>query len=406
MGDSYHPGYAGPYDRTYDRYDDRAPPRDRGAYYRSQYDDHYSRSYPPRDRDDYHYPRPREPPRPSARDEQYTFRGAADRYPPPRPPQGQFTFESHHPSAPRFPPAAPSAQSSSRRHDDRKRDGRRPPGPRGRGGFGPRGRGGRPAHTRDILSKAGREPTPELLEGMNADGQERFHEVESDSEADDDHSVIDLTRSDPLDEPRNKRQKVEEPEQAPAPKWSNPDPYTALPPPETLGAPKKDIVQVIRKAKNDAANKADGAKYSATQNADFISFNDMGDEDMSDASESSREEQPPAHAPKAPRGFSHRDSFHAHLSNQPTAINGQPPVPAQASNANRGPPSPPPGFVMPTDQELMEQYVGGGTSKKRKQPKVKADSAFNVVEEWEENGTDPTPWCKVDHSRTANTGLR
>ena len=80
------------------------------------------------------------------------------------------------------------------------------------------------------------------------------------------------------DVPR-KRAKVE-PTEAPArPQWSNPDPYTVLPPPETLGAPKKDIVQVIRKAKNEQASKSEGADNVAG-NADFISFN-FGDDDNS-----------------------------------------------------------------------------------------------------------------------------
>lgn len=58
------------------------------------------------------------------------------------------------------------------------------------------------------------------------------------------------------------------------PKWSNPEIYSALPPPEELRPGKKiDFVQLIRKAKNEAAEKADGNNAVAA-NDDFISFGD------------------------------------------------------------------------------------------------------------------------------------
>ena len=60
------------------------------------------------------------------------------------------------------------------------------------------------------------------------------------------------------------------------PKWSNPDPYTVLPPPEETTGKKTDFVKLIRKAKNLAAEKAAGHNAVAA-NDDFISF---GDEDV------------------------------------------------------------------------------------------------------------------------------
>jgi non-canonical poly(A) RNA polymerase PAPD5/7 len=59
------------------------------------------------------------------------------------------------------------------------------------------------------------------------------------------------------------------------PKWSNPDPYTALPPPDETTGKKTDFVKLIRKAKNQEAEKA-AAHNSVAANDDFISF---GDED-------------------------------------------------------------------------------------------------------------------------------
>jgi hypothetical protein len=106
-----------------------------------------------------------------------------------------------------------------------------------------------------------RETTPEQFEGMD-EGRSRFKEVAESSEGDDS-----------ADDGPRKRTKVDATDATAAPKWSNPDPYTVLPPPETLGAPKKDIVQTIRKAKNDQAAKVD----KVADNSDFISFNFDGD---------------------------------------------------------------------------------------------------------------------------------
>ena len=93
---------------------------------------------------------------------------------------------------------------------------------------------------------------------MNTEGGTNFKEVLSDSESDaDEEDVVDLTAESDEDNAPRKRAKLEDHSDAGAarPKWSNPDPYTALPPPEAVGGPKKDIVQVIRKAKVDAGSK-------------------------------------------------------------------------------------------------------------------------------------------------------
>jgi non-canonical poly(A) RNA polymerase PAPD5/7 len=71
------------------------------------------------------------------------------------------------------------------------------------------------------------------------------------------------------------------------PKWSNPDPYTALPPPAAREK-KFDPVALIRKAKNEQASSS-SSKPAATDD-DFISF-DNEDDDM----------RPPPQAPRGPR---------------------------------------------------------------------------------------------------------
>ncbi|RMZ80164.1 hypothetical protein DV737_g3111, partial [Chaetothyriales sp. CBS 132003] len=56
------------------------------------------------------------------------------------------------------------------------------------------------------------------------------------------------------------------------PKWSNPDPYTALPPPTETTGKRIGVIKLIRKAKMDDANKSDNADMA--RNDDFIALDD------------------------------------------------------------------------------------------------------------------------------------
>ncbi|KAI9924118.1 hypothetical protein MW887_007358 [Aspergillus wentii] len=81
---------------------------------------------------------------------------------------------------------------------------------------------------------------------------------------------------------------------APTPKWSNPDPYTALPPPppDESQSKKVDVVKLIRKAR--VAENAQPAKTDAVAtNEDFISLGALGDEDQGNSNA-------PENAPKGP----------------------------------------------------------------------------------------------------------
>ncbi|EMC93008.1 hypothetical protein BAUCODRAFT_49110, partial [Baudoinia panamericana UAMH 10762] len=216
----------------------------------------------------------------------------------------------------------------------------------------------RPAHTRDLLTAPRRETTPEQLQGMNAYGQERFHEVDSSSDEDDDGEVdlIDLTNGsfdEIADQAANddaesqlprKRVKLNATVADDVPKWSNPDPYTALPPPETLGAPKKDIVEVIRKARNEA--KATSSNKNEIQdNVDFISF------DLDFTGDSGLE----------------RTSM---------AV------------------------------DLVAGMVKESRTRKRKRQAHQGKLLGDIIDEWEPNETDPTPWCRSAPARHGNAGLR
>ncbi|KAH9844813.1 Cid1 family poly A polymerase [Teratosphaeria destructans] len=420
MGDHYSPSYGG--QSRYDEYrDDRYDRND--AYDRNGgYDRYRDNSY--RSRDTYYGDREprrnyydREPyPR---SDNGFTFRGAAERYSPQDAhPQHAFDFRAPGPPGPRFPPAEQSGRSKPGSGGQRRKD----RGRGGRGGSGNRERGrfaSKAAHNRDILKNYGREPTPEQLEGMNLDGQERFKDVDSSSEAETADVAEDHTEDGPAPA---KRMKVEAAAEDAAPKWTNPDPYTALPPPETLGAPKKDIVRVIRRARNDATTMTDSSS-AVKNNADFIALNfdsdvangdasddsDASDEsDASDDSDESIVELPPPDAPKGPSGHSHHETLQG-ASKEPVAEVAPSSAAARtlpSSNTinfvlpvstNDGPPKPPAGFVMPTDEEIREQLTNTGKTgaKKRKRNDAAEAVDADIVDEWLPVGPNTTPCVRL-----------
>ncbi|KAK3691340.1 hypothetical protein LTR37_018701 [Vermiconidia calcicola] len=372
------------------------------------------------------------------READFTFRGAAareDNYRPGRP-EENFSFRAQGPQAPRFPPAAdyravpPPQQSRPRRAPEARRDQAKPPPPNQRNGrtYAGRGRGKpfhRPApHERDILQSTYRESTPEQLEGM--DGHARFNAIESSS---DDDSIVDLTHDTDDEEddggPR-KRMKTGAPASAEsaAPKWSNVEVYDALPPPDHLGPPKKDIVKAIRKAKVDAAAQSNTSN-AVKDNADFISFNfdeDMADDKVGDdSSAASSDHEPPSNAPAGPARYRLRGAANGkHVPNGRSAQLESPASPPQlfasrTQNRNDGlgpPPAPPTGFVMPSDEELAAQMAGSSNrgvnmpnGRKRKHVET-SNGIGDIVPEWRSNGTNSTPWCIVDHTQTAIPAMR
>lgn len=66
------------------------------------------------------------------------------------------------------------------------------------------------------------------------------------------------------------------------PKWSNPDPYTALPPPDAADRQRKDVVQLIRKARIQTKE----SRHSLpAETEDFIPCFDSSDEEAEDEGE-------------------------------------------------------------------------------------------------------------------------
>jgi non-canonical poly(A) RNA polymerase PAPD5/7 len=220
--------------------------------------------------------------------------------------QPDFTFTSGRPG-PQFPPAGPEGanQSQARRRNNRG----------GRGGRGGNQQGSdRSLRSNDAQSYGGRharetrgrgayrgfhKPAPHeraLLQNHDVGGPEhtlgvvsgsnRFLDLddlsasEEEMDIDDDKASDDAEAEAPAQQGRHKVTRTQSGNPADGdslPKWSNPDPYTVLPPPSDTTGKKRDFVQLIRKAKNqDAENPAEGNAVAA--NNDFISLDDDDEE--------------------------------------------------------------------------------------------------------------------------------
>lgn len=331
MGDSYRPDDGGGRPR-YNDYGRRAPSPDRGR-----------------------------------RNDGFTFRGTAgtsDRYRP----QEQFTFEAPTgPRGPHFPPAQPPPRDVPQR--PRNRADARTQASRGgrpqRGGHA----GGfkkfrpKPAHQRDLLKPTDREPTPEQLHGMYGEGDHHYVEYIS---SDDETGKPDSDEAGDHDARSRKRIKADDAAttgtDTALPRWSNPDPYSVLPPTDLGIGPKKDIVQTIRKAKVETAAQSVSTN-AIKENADFISF-DFGEDD--------NEEDPEA-----------EEEF----------------------DIDAPPPPPPADLLMPTPDELRQAYDPASTGRKRKR---ESDLGVmnDIVTEWQPNETNPTPWLRADAGFTSHVGLQ
>ncbi|RDW60392.1 putative topoisomerase family protein TRF4 [Aspergillus mulundensis] len=150
----------------------------------------------------------------------------------------------------------------------------------------------RPGTSERPLLRSHREKTPEQLVAPDAgNAAMRFARIEnlSDSEEAD----MDVSSDDEAAHPRKKRAlESNTVESKPVPKWSNPDPYTALPPPDESQTKKIDVVKLIRKARLAAS--AQPAKTDAVvSNEDFISLAGLVDENETNNA--------PENAPKGPR---------------------------------------------------------------------------------------------------------
>ncbi len=190
------------------------------------------------------------------------------------------------------------------------------------------------------------------------------------------------------------------------PKWSNPDPYTALPPPETTR--KKDVVQLIRKARVEAEAKKPTVP---TEAADFISC-DFSDDDTAGQVLDGVAKNLRPNAPTGPRAPS-------------STLPPKPPVPtSQRAEKVQTPQSQPPNPTKQGNKNAVSVDLTASASlgnRKRtiddeiKQPHAllnvkkvnRMPSGGSVVPIWQPvPGRNPCPWAVDDHSGVPNMGTR
>ena len=231
-----------------------------------------------------------------------------------RPPSGGFTFRYDAPPSissrqgDSWRPASPprhrgygQENGNGFRPNDRPN---RPPHHRSgaqRGGQGYRGRAGpRMASDRAFL-KGNRAPTPELLPGVDDNNGVKYKRAEDLSDSDE--AEMDMSEDENGDgQPAKKRAKTEATtgDGNTTHKWSNPDPYTVLPPPDESQRKKKDVVKLIRKARVSTGS---GKAKDENEPADFISLDFGAELDDNDESEPEPFGRGVAGAPSGPRAL-------------------------------------------------------------------------------------------------------
>lgn len=198
------------------------------------------------------------------------------------------------------------------------------------------------------------------------------------------------------------------------PKWSNPDPYTALPPPDAAGKQRKDVVQLIRKARVETTESKASIPAEA---ADFIAC-DFDDSDEDDGSDLEMIEVRPAPrkqvpgvlgAPTGPRSGPQPvlDSARSVPANSTSLLSL--PIPQNPESGQFAPPA------QPAPSRLTDNALGSRKrtyddeiklpphAKLKKVTKIPARGV--LVHEWKViGGEDPRPWLVMDHSRSTNVG--
>ncbi|TVY89981.1 Poly(A) RNA polymerase protein [Lachnellula willkommii] len=300
-----------------------------------------------------------------------------------------------------------------------------------RGGARGRGRGGSRLAADRAFLKTNRAPTPELMPGMDEQpGNIRYKAV--DEMSDSEEAEMDLSDSENDDEAQQPTKKLARTENKAAdgdsvPKWSNPDPYTALPPPDESQRKKKDVVKLIRKAR--VTNSSENT-VKAAANDDFISF-DFGDAEETDDA-TNEAVNGPLGAPTGPRTQQHqalkntqlrdygftqnkseetsRTSLHEPATYQPESSRFQIQIPSRPPPANA--PKRPAAFVDLTSDPSLGNRKRNIRDEIKGPPIIHTPSAKggppkgDVLSSWKARpGSQATPWIEMDHSKTANMGL-
>ncbi|KAK4449601.1 hypothetical protein QBC34DRAFT_404448 [Podospora aff. communis PSN243] len=337
-----------------------------------------------------------------------------------RPPQSDFTFRAEKPSGVRD-----FGADSYRPQDDRSfgnrrdQDARRNP----RGGYGNRGRDRAGQRGRGSGSRPRRPFVPaerELLNTAHSTGPEvalykeggaTFRPVDELSDSEEAEMDISGDEDQGASEPSKKRTRLarDAADGDSVPKWSNPDPYTAIPPGEAAPPNKKrDVVHLIRKAR--VVTTTENKSSIPTEAADFIAC-DSSDEGEDEGEDSATFAQADSTAqPRAPGMPGAPTGPRATVDTRSQAeIYGAPPTISQDSAAQN--------FKEKMSDPLNSQdhlSISLGIRKRthddviKKAPDVRlgkptpipgGSKAAEIVSAWApKKNEDCTPWMVTDHS--------
>jgi non-canonical poly(A) RNA polymerase PAPD5/7 len=118
-----------------------------------------------------------------------------------------------------------------------------------------------------------RHDSSEALTFPSNNTQDKFREVEDLSDADE--AEMDMSSADEVHTSKKVRLEANNSMTNELPRWSNPDPYTSLPPVDDSNRKHKDVVKLIRKARVETATVPG---IGAANDQDFISFDFDGDD--------------------------------------------------------------------------------------------------------------------------------
>ncbi|KIY00599.1 uncharacterized protein Z520_03262 [Fonsecaea multimorphosa CBS 102226] len=152
----------------------------------------------------------------------------------------------------------------------------------------------RTAANRPLLKLRHDDSTDSSLTDSNLTSKSKFRNI--DELTDSEEEEMAQSEDEEVDRRANKRARLNEPESTavPAlPKWSNPDPYTSLPPQADATAKRVDVVKLIRKARIGGARSLEQVNVSH----DFISF----ENDEHKPSEQPVSPEPRSSIPVAPK---------------------------------------------------------------------------------------------------------
>ncbi|KAI2784411.1 hypothetical protein F4815DRAFT_455699 [Daldinia loculata] len=336
-----------------------------------------------------------------------------------RPPQGDFTFRVERPAgidsyvpsdreqraprdsgdgrnAPHQPRRDENGRSTGRdgrprRNDDRRRyqpyrDTRNRTQARQNGSYKPT----IPA-TRLLLLKK-HDDNPELMLGDIA-GRATYRDVDELSDSDEAEMDISDNSDSDVAEPSAKRMRTSETNatklEQDAPRWSNPDPYTALPPPDESTRKKKDMVQLIRKARVEAEAKQPAAPV---EGLDFISC-DFSDNEGEGANRREATSTVPAtysHNLPTEEIRIERTATQTIKPNTKGTSNNPIDLTASTSLGTRKRTFDDTIKLPHTTLKVSMKFSGGG----------------NVLPAWQPKDDNPCPWAITDHSTTPSMATR